>query len=435
MAEVDTSSYKLPVVPSPLDTVGKLQTLQSNDLGIQKQKLDQANQALGYMTRAMASIGPDGTKEDYAAVGQNAVKMGLVPAPMLDTYIQRLNAAKSPKDFFNEVMAAAATHSEVINWHLGQPGYINNGQTIQPVRTPLKAGAGAPVSTGLPVQQQIPPTAGAVVPEGPNAGQPTYVGPQAPVAAPGAVTAPPGLPVVPLPRPDVRVGPPALPKDQGKLPVTGLPPGVAEAEVAAGAPSGSALAQARIAGNNFQREVFPLAKAIPGLEALGTKGTGPGTDALNNIKSFLLSNLPGVTEKDLADVKTYDQVKKYLTDFVNQTGTTGTNDKLAAAFAGNPSVGISNAAAQDVAKAALALRRMQHAQYLEFENSKLPASQFSKWMARRGTEIDPRAFGVDMMNDEAKAKLKEQLGKNKVERERFEASLKLAHDLGFIKPQ
>ena len=120
----------------------------------------------------------------------------------------------------------------------------------------------------------------------------------------------------------------------------------------------------------YQRDIFPLKEAIPALERLGTKGTGPGTETINNIKSFVLSNVPGVKESDFnGTVGDYDKAKKYLTDFVNQTGSTGTNDKLAAAFAGNPSVHISNAAAQDVAKSALALRRMQQAQIIEFEKT------------------------------------------------------------------
>jgi len=216
---------------------------------------------------------------------------------------------------------------------------------------------------------------------------------------------------------------------------TSLPPGAGEA-VATGAAGG---AQAAVAGRtraaNFQREIFPLQQAIPALERLGVKGSGPGTDTINNMKSFVLSNVPGVKESDFnGTVKDYDKAKKYLTDFVNQTGNSGTNDKLAAAFAGNPSVGISNAAAVDVAKSALSLRRMQQANIQEFERLNLPPSSYSQWLTKRSGEMDPRAFGVDMMSPEAKSKLSEQLKKSKVERDRFEKSLEIAHSLGFITP-
>src|SRR5262249_38844427 len=131
---------------------------------------------------------------------------------------------------------------------------------------------------------------------------------------------------------------------------------------------------------------------------LGSKGTGPGTETTNHLKSFLITNVPGVSQSSFnGTVEDYDKAKKYLTDFVNQNGNTGTNDKLAAAFAGNPSVGISNAAAVDVAKSALALRRMKQAQLVEFEKSGLPDSEFAKWASRWQINHDPRAFGFDMM--------------------------------------
>jgi hypothetical protein len=224
---------------------------------------------------------------------------------------------------------------------------------------------------------------------------------------------------------------------------TGLPPGTSEAMKA----SGEQLAQERVRGGSFQRDVFPLMKALPALETLGTKGTGPGTETLNQVKSFLLSNVPGITEEKLSSVKNFDEAKKYLTDFVNQTGNSGTNDKLAAAFAGNPSVHISNAAAVDVAKSALALRRMQHARYLAFEQSGLPESEFARWNAtnavinpqvpgqpRTNYQLDPRAFGVDMMSYESRQKLKAELNKNAAEKAAFDASVKLAQDSGFITP-
>jgi hypothetical protein len=437
MPELDFSSYPRPAAPtSLLDNVQKLGSIQQQALGVNQQKLDQANQALGYMTRAMGSIGPNGTKKDYLQVGQNAVKMGLVPQEMLNTYIERLTAAKTPQDFYNEVMTSAASHQETINYHLGQPGTMENGQTIQPTLTSPKPGFGVR-SSGPPIQRQIPPGAPTI---DPNSGAGTLYGAQPPDIAPGsgAVAAPPpvgGLPVArsgafPVPGNSNNFGGKIISTDESKPdtfanrfaprgPATSLPPGQAEAEQASGLGSGEQLAKARTAATGYQRDIFPLMQAIPALEKLGTKGTGPGTETINNIKSFILSNVPGVTEKSfegLSDVASFDKVHKYLTDFVNQTGNSGTNDKLAAAFAGNPSTRISNAAAVDVAKSALALRNMQQAQLLEFEKQKLPANQFSKWVAKRTNELDPRAFGVHLMTADARKKLKERLKKIRVKK-------------------
>jgi len=214
---------------------------------------------------------------------------------------------------------------------------------------------------------------------------------------------------------------------------TSLPPGAGEA-VATGAAGG---AQAAVAGRaraaNFQREIFPLQQAIPALEKLGPKGTGPGTDTINNMKSFVLSNIPGVKESDFnGTVADYDKAKKYLTDFVNQTGNSGTNDKLAAAFAGNPSVGISNAAAVDVAKSALSLRRMQQAEDVAFENSGLPDEARQKFSLRFNNEQDPRAYGVDLIGKDKLKKLID--GMSPAELETFKKSIQIAHDTKSISP-
>jgi hypothetical protein len=75
---------------------------------------------------------------------------------------------------------------------------------------------------------------------------------------------------------------------------------------------------------------------------------------------------------------------------------------------------------------------MQQAQLLEFEKQKLPANQFSKWVAKRTNELDPRAFGVHLMTADARKKLKERLEKNPREKAQFEKSLQLAHDFGLI---
>lgn len=177
---------------------------------------------------------------------------------------------------------------------------------------------------------------------------------------------------------------------------TGLSPSETAAQSHTGAGAGDALAQARSRSLNYKQEVFPLEQAIPALEKLGKTGTGPGTEELNHVKSFLQSaGIPGL---DADKITKFDEAKKYLTDFVNQNGNSGTNDKLAAAFAGNPSVNISNAAATDVAKSALALRRMKQAQLTEFEQSGKTDDQYPKFASQWNASHDPRAYGFDMMS-------------------------------------
>lgn len=223
---------------------------------------------------------------------------------------------------------------------------------------------------------------------------------------------------------------------QGQISVA-PPPGVAEAQTATGQGSGEALNAARQRSFNYRQEVFPLEQAIPALEKLGKTGTGPGTEETNHIKSFLQS--AGVPGFDADKIKTFDEAKKYLTDFVNQNGNTGTNDKLAASFAGNPSVGISNAAATDVAKSALALRRMKQAQLVEFEKSGLPDSEYAKWAGHWQLNHDPRAFGFDMMTPAQRKNVLASFPEGKDgsvgPRDLFKLQVQQAHQAGIISPR
>jgi hypothetical protein len=228
-------------------------------------------------------------------------------------------------------------------------------------------------------------------------------------------------------------------RGQGPI-ATGPVPGTAEAQKEVGQISGKNLANDLEASKNYNRQIFPLEQAIEGLQKLGSTGTGPGTQTINNLKSFVISNVPGAAEalKGTKDnVATFDKVNKYLVDFVNQTGNSGTNDKLAAAFSGNPSVKISNAAAQDVAKAALALQRMQRAQLAIALKSGVSKDDYSTFVSQNTLKLDPRAFGIDLMKPDQVKKvigsLKGSSDDPKSEKGKFLYSLREAHDAGLLK--
>ena len=483
----DTSSYPKPQQSNFLDTASKLQQLEQQKIGIDTSKLALINQQWGMVNKELSTLlaKPDVGPNDVESGLQNLVNLKLVPPDMSAQFLKTMptQSGQPMQEFLKQQLLRGQSNIEAVNFHYGAPGTIQTGQGTQPIVSSPKFGIR---STGLPIQNQAPPTTEVLDtnPDSPTYQQKVMQGPTPPQSTSGSVGIPPAapgfnvpgagrslLPVArPAPNPNAINGPsanfggtvtgatvqnaPALPvagpgngptpnqQVQNRYPApsgpaTGLAPGVGEAMRTTGEASGAQLAKERDRASSFQREIFPLAQAIPALEKLGTKGTGPGTDTLNHIKSFVLSNVPGVKESDFGfgSVKDFDKAKKFLTDFVNQTGSSGTNDKLAAAFAGNPSVHISNAAAVDVAKSALSLRRMQQAAYLEFENKGLPDHQFSKWYARRVNEIDPRAFGTDLMNDKAKKKLLEQLNKDPVEKKRFEDSANLGVTLGFITPR
>jgi hypothetical protein len=215
----------------------------------------------------------------------------------------------------------------------------------------------------------------------------------------------------------------------GTRPV-GLPPGTGESSAALKVASGQQYASDLLASNNYKRSIYPLQQAIPALEALGKTGTGPGTEQINSIKSFFQSmGLPGF---DADKITNFNLAQKYLTDYVNQTGNTGTNDKLAAAFAGNPSTKIANAAALDVAKSAYALRAMDEAKVRTFQTTGLPDEQYSRWVNNVWNKtVDPRAFGIPYMSPQVKDILDKQLTKEGPQaRANFMSSLGIAHNVG-----
>lgn len=257
-------------------------------------------------------------------------------------------------------------------------------------------------------------------------------------AATGRVSAPPGVGGAPQTMPAGAAGYGGDPQNRPGTMPTALPPGVGEGQTATGLQSGQQLAADRGTAANYRREVFPLEQAIPALENLGKTGTGPGTEQFNQIKSFLQSSGAGsILGIDTTKIKNFDEAKKYLTDWVMATGSTGTNDKLAAAFSSNANTGISNAAASDVAKSALALRRMKQAQTAEFANTGLPDSDYTKWASTWNIAQDPRAYGVDMMGPEQKQRLLANLNKkgNETDKARFLASLRIADANKLTSPQ
>lgn len=483
--DADTSSYpKLPTNSGNfLDTAGKLQGLQqgqqaiqSNAIQIDQQKYNLVKQKWEGISKQMPGLiaDPNLTEAKIIQLYQNNVNQGLMTEDMAANAISQIpstqgmpapQAANILRRDLAQRVQQGQTMMEALEMHLPKPELpeIANQQVPATVsRLPPSIGGGIrQIQPGIPIQ--LPPGTDTTAPGGTTdaqgnpiaRGTPGKIGPVAPGTPSGLPTAPGALPSGPAPVPPgmtmgggkvtgINVGPDQPNMGTGGVPTagapkpvptqsftpTGLPPGASAAMTA----SGEQLAQARLKSASFQRDIFPLVQAIPALEKLGTKGTGPGTETINNLKSFAISNIPGVKESDFDGVKDYDKAKKYLTDFVNQTGNSGTNDKLAAAFAGNPSTHISNAAAVDVAKSALALRRMEQAKQLTFEQSGEPEGNFSKWSAEFTNALDPRAFGVDLMDKSTLQKMYKQIDKNPTEAKRFDKSLDIAHKLGFVTP-
>lgn len=217
----------------------------------------------------------------------------------------------------------------------------------------------------------------------------------------------------------------------------GLGPAATAAATTYGTQAGGAMGTQAVNEVDYRRQVTPLEQAIPALERLGPTGTGPTTEQINHMKSVAVS-LGFAPKSWTGSVKDFDEANKYLMDWVRSNGDTSTNDKLAASFSSNASTKISNAAAQDVAKTALAIRRMKYMQLQDFYKKQeldpaLTADKFPLFASKWNAQHDPRAFGWDHYSVKQRNEILKTLPQNK--RDLFRQDVQSADDAGVLSRQ
>lgn len=216
---------------------------------------------------------------------------------------------------------------------------------------------------------------------------------------------------------------------------SGPPPGrITGANVSAEAASKAANEAYDFAATAPQR-LFQLEQAETAL-ANPNVDTGPGSETVNTIKSFLL-NYGGSKFGDVENtVKDYESARKYLTQYATgQAGNLGqgTDAKLAAAFTGNPNTSLSKLAAQDLIKSAIGLERMQQSVALAWNQSGEAPENFNKWRVGFVKDLDPRVFVIDKLPEDKREKLRQSVAKmSRPEQEKFAKSYNLAVSAGII---
>lgn len=465
MPEMNTDFYPKQQQNSLLGTI--TQAAQASNLGmqnklmgvdLQQKHVDLVNNQVSSLVNGFSSLAskPDLNVQDFSNLAQRFVNQGVISPDVSRAEMAAVVAAGNDQGALRKLATGyslrALDAGQRFNAQYGTASLVDNGQTINPMTTSPLTGnhvIGAPIQKTLtPAEsssdavigvnannQPIHGTVGQRLTElglNPQTGGPAPApGGNAlmPAAAPAPAQGAPGnalLPDAPTPMPNAATT--TLGGQRGI--VTEPAPGAAEAQAAVGVGAGKQLSDDLVQATNYQQNVLPLQKAISSLEELGTTGTGPGTDQVNQMFSFLQSmHVPGI---DPNGIKSYDEAKKYLTQYVNMNGNSTTNDKLAASFAGNPSTEISNAAAVDVAKTALSLSRLQNAKVRAFAASGLPESDYSKWATDFNSNQDPRAYGMDLMKPEQRAKLIQSL--SGAEKTKFAGSLRTAIGLGLVTP-
>lgn len=441
--EANTDSYNQPLSVGALEQAQKIgalkqqsQQIESGGLTIDKQKLDNANQGLTYLTRAMTSLGPDATKEQYKAVGENAVRMGLVPAQQLQVWNERVDAAPNSKTFYNEVITAAASHQEAINYHLGQGVNVSNGQTVTPAVTSVKPGFGVRPITA-PIQQQIPPTAEVATPAGNQA-----LGPQnartpegtLPIQGglpgqytPSSVPRASRLPIADRNAADAGANPTAFENKNGYKPtgpMTSQAPMFEEGK--------KQLAEDQELATQKLTSIKPALQALPLMKDLRT---GPGTAAWTTAVAALKAN--NIISTDANDPTAIRQeVNKKLADYL-RSSPVGQRSDAAQALSQSASPdpnGQINQALVKLTKDAIALDRVQAARAAAFENNDY--SKYGNYRANFPAQIDERAFGIDLMEPKERQALikdmREKAAKGTAEGLRFKKSLEIAYKQGLV---
>lgn len=449
MAEVDTSSYPKAALPvSPLDVAGKVGSLQQQKLAIDQAKLDQANQALGYMTRAMGSIGPNAQSvDDYVGVAANAVKMGLVPENMLQTFVERARKAKSPQDFYKEFMSAAADQQQQIAIHTGVNAEKSSGAVNYQGKTNVLTGGFTP-TTQMPAQ--LPPgteyyeggQAKKLAPAGPEGVQPAQPASRALPVAPPAETplVPKRVSTLPVERP--VTGPTGPTKEITDQVPTTLANRMAAGFNAAPPPmfeeGKKNLNEAQLRASGLNQTNKPAIQALNVLKNVKL-ATGPGTAQVNDLMAGLKAF--GLVDTKLENDPTAarQELEKKLAQFVGNSPIAGRSDAaqtLAEAGSPNPKKQILPALV-NLTRDAIALNRVEAAKALTFKGSDY--TKVGEHFAKFPQSIDEKAFGLDLMEPKDRDALVKKMAtqyKNgnaseKKAAEKFLNSLQLSKELGF----
>jgi hypothetical protein len=457
MAEVDTSSYpKLPTnPPSFLDTAQKYQQLQSNNLTIQQQQLGLIKQRFAAVSGQIPGLlsKPDLNENDVRQFYQNNVKEGLITPDQAATEISQIpttagmpapQAALTLKNHLGNKLQMAQSTMEALNYHLGQGGSVDTGQSVNPTLSSPKPGfAGNPNAggvigpqPGIPVQ---PPPTTPVVSQGganqPPPGTPTLLGNTG--AKTGLPTAPGALPVGPAPVPPgmklggenvtgINVGP-----DTGsgaKLVVTGTTP-LFEA-------GKNQYVQDQDLATQKLTAIKPALQAYPLIDGImAGPGTSAYTHALAGLKAF------GIVPTGVNDpVAVRQEVVKKLNQYISSNPVGQRSDaaqSLAEASSPSPNVQILPAL-KSLTADAVALDRIQAARAGAFQDQDF--SKYGGFRSQFPAQMDERAFKLDLMAPQDRQQLLNDMKKkynsdnknDKFEANKFFNSLKVVNQQGLI---
>lgn len=463
MADIDTSFYPRADSNSLVDKIGGAinvrNAMETNKLlqqqqvqgqiGIDSAKIDLAHkgyEGLGTLIGSLAQdpriAGPEGPDlvKQYA---DNAVRLGYITPEQRDTALQTM--PQDPAQMGQWLQTVNTQHlesAERFRQVYGTPGTITNGSQTLPVTTSSITGV-RPI--GAPIDQTLSPESRSEMVETKDAQGRIIRIPRANLLAAAGMNPMTAQPMTQPTGQENRLIPAQTPVERRELaPVdqTQNPPGGVvvsppawelESQSRQAAASADKFAQDLSREGTFQQDILPMEKGLEALGKLGPNATGPGTDQINDVKAFLVSTGIGpVLGIDPEAVGTTTELKKYLVQSARASGDVGTNDKLAAAFAGNPNISMVDSAISNILKINLSQRRMQNAQVRAFSASGENPAEYSQWATEFNATQDPVAYGFDMMDGTQRQKYFK--GLSAPEKTKLLGSIRTATQLGVIAP-
>lgn len=385
---VDTSSYpkaSLPAEKSMIDKIQGFQALESNQLGISKQKLDLVNQGYTYLMRELQSVDPnfDHTNKDAVRAtmdglitgAQNAVKQKLIKPEMFAAFVKSIPTDPSKlSEFIHATRTKLSETQAAINYHAGNFSFVHNGNTLTPTLTSPKFGA---KPAGAPIALQLPPETETTTPGGTQ-----KLGPQPPQIPQGTV--------------QKRGGLPAQYEPQGNSPQTNQPqtptgPATSQAplfeEGRKALTDDQALSTQRRTSNIRLKSALKL---MPGLTS--GIGTRPFNEAVAAAKN---AGILGVDTNEKDPTAVYQQVNKYLNQAIVESGNRSDADLLAKE-AGSPNITKQiSPALTALTRKQIVFNRIDAARAGAFKDKDL--SKYGQHRSRFPSTIDERAAGIDLM--------------------------------------
>lgn len=181
----------------------------------------------------------------------------------------------------------------------------------------------------------------------------------------------------------------------------------AAAEVAAKGSAENANALQQNAEASPQR-VFFLQDMLANLPKFES---GPTADWTAKANALALQLAPGMAAKagiDPQSVASKEEFSKFATNLaVNMVAGMqgGTDQKLAAAVAGNPNASLSKLGNEQIIKVLIGTERAQQAKNMAWQNSGEQPQNYGKWSAQWNKEIDPRVFVAPELTQAERVKM------------------------------